>query len=206
MISKKVLIITPRFPFYEKGACDQDRATGIKIFLEKGFEAVVVCKALENEAPLAVEFEKILGIKIIPVVYKFSKSPKRFLNPLWWDGAAFEYCDEEIQKIVGQELDRFKPDIVYFDYTFLWPLYNLVKHKKLPIVTRSINFEPLHFLEEDGYSLKSWFLFLPKLLSEFISLYRSDVFFSISPKEQKIYGWLGKEVINLPLRSLSNFL
>jgi len=114
MISKKVLIITPRFPFYEKGACDQDRATGIKIFLEKGFEAVVVCKALENEAPLAVEFEKILGIKIITVVYKFSKSPKRFLNPLWWDGAAFEYCDEEIQKIVGQELDRFKPDIVYF--------------------------------------------------------------------------------------------
>jgi len=203
---KKVLIITPRFPFFEKGACEQDRVAGIKIFLEKGFEVVVICKALENEIALATEFEKKFGIKIIPVTYKFSKNIKRFLNPLYWDGAAYEYFDKEIQKIVEQELDYFKPDFVYFDYTFLWPLYNLVKKKRLPIATRSINFEPLHFLEEDGYSVKSLLMFLPKLLSEFISLRRSDIFFSISPKEQKIYGRLGKKVINLPLRSLSKFL
>jgi len=34
----------------------------------------------------------------------------------------------------------------------LWPLYKIVKNSHTPIITRSINFEPLHFLEEDGYS------------------------------------------------------
>lgn len=205
-MKKRVLIVTPRFPFFEKGACEQDRVAGIKMFLEKDFEVVVICKALENEMPLAAKFEKSLGIKIIPITYKFSKSIKRFFNPLYWDGAAFEYFDREIQKNVKQELEEFKPNFVYFDYTFLWPLYNLVRNRKIPIITRSINFEPLHFLEEDGYSIKSLLMFPLKLLSEIISLHRSDIFFSISPKEQIIYKWLGKKVINLPLRSLLKFL
>ena len=210
---KKILLVTPRSPFSKSGACEQDRAYGIEQFLRLGYDVRVITKTLPSDMVHLEVAKNKLGIKIIPVSYKFSKKlsfveklkkyTKRIINPFNWDGASYEYKDKEIQKVFIKELDEFKPDVVFFDYTYLWPLYKYAQKRCVPIITRSINFEPIHFLQEDGISFFNLIKFLPKLISEFITIKKSNLIFSITPKEEKMYRILGaKNVINLPLRGL----
>lgn len=212
---KKILIITPKFPYPAYGACEQDRSAGIELFLELGYQVEVITKVYAEEyKKSAIEIGKQLGIKIIPIIYKnLSRQNrlKKFWSRLWhfgfWDGAAFEYADPEMQEAVNDSLENFEPDLVWFDYTYLWPLYKTVKQYGLPIITRSINFEPIHFLEESGRSFINYLKFLPKLYSEYLTIKYSDIIFAITPKEKKIYEKMrAKNVEVLPLRGLINLL
>ncbi len=214
MAVKKVLVVTPKFPYPPKGACELDRASGIEMLIAKGFEVQVITKVYDSEhALVAKHTADRLGIKIMPIAYKnlsmnfFGRLKSiftRVIKPWYLDGAAFEYADAEIQTVLKTTLDSFKPDVVWFDYTYLWPLYKFVRRRNIPIVTRSINFEPNHFLEEDGRSLINYFKFLPKLLSEYLSAKWSAVVFAITPSEEAIYKKIGApKVVTLPLRSLS---
>ena len=165
---KKILVVTPKFPYPSYGACEADRAAGIELLLKLGFEVCVITKVYIEEYKDEVYITaKKLGITIIPITYKYlhcrSLSDKilhgirRCVKPWYLDGAAYEYSDPEIQEKMCQVLDSFKPDVVWFDYTYLWPLYHHVKKRKIPIVTRSENFEPFHFLDVKNRSvLKTW--------------------------------------------------
>ncbi len=96
---------------------------------------------------------------------------------------------------------------MWFEYTYLWPLYGLARKAGVPIITRSINYEALHFLEEDGYTLWNYLKFIPKYISEKLVIKGSSIMLSITPKEEKLYRKLGsKEVRNLPLRGLPIYL
>ncbi len=213
--SKKILMIMPALPFPHRGAEQLDRAYGIKQLIRLGHDVRVIAKLNEWQTPEFVkEIEKKLGIKIIGVPYKYSNkklSPKekvqkffaKFKNPLYLDGAAFEYSEQVIQKAVEYEIINWKPDIAWFEYTYLWPLYHIPKKYGVRIITRSINFEPSHFIEEDGKSPINLLKYIPKYIGEMITLRSSDVILSITPKEEKKYKELGaKKVINLPLRAL----
>jgi len=214
---KKILIVTPKFPFPATGACEQDRSEGIKDFIRYGFEVRVIVK-IANSGKIR-EVEKIadeLGIKIFPVLYKFNQKTKsqkfkeffrRFLWPVYLDGAAFEYSEAEIQSVFGRQIEEWRPDVAWFDYTYLWPLYKIAERKNTPIITRSVNFEPVHFLDEDGHGIINLIKSAPKFFSEFVVASKSNLIFSISPKEERIYKKLGaKKVINLSLRGLPIYL
>lgn len=205
---RKILVVTPRFPFAKRGACEDDRSYGVKRLVELGFEVEVIAKCLPRDLTLVEDAAKFSGAKIYPVLYSTKKRwLKRFTNPLYLDGAAFEYTEPEIKRLMRERLDHFKPDLVWFDYTYLWPLYREVRKRKIPIITRSINYEAVHFLEEDGRNFKNYLKFLPKVLSEELVLLRSDAFFSITPKEARLYRQLGgRGVKNLPLRGLPRLL
>ena len=71
-------------------------------------------------------------------------------------------------------------------------------------MTRSINFEPVHFWEEDGAGPIHAITFLAKLVSELITIRLSDFILTITPREERIYTLLGGrgKVATLPLRSL----
>lgn len=211
---KRILIVTPKFPYPSYGACEQDRAAGIEMFKKMGYEVMVITKIYGEEYKSHVEeAAKKLKIKIIPVCYKYLHVAMglrkivlglaRLFQPWYWDGAAFEYSEPEIQREFKNALNDFKPDIVWFDYTYLWPLYGLAKWKKIPIITRSINFEPVHFLEEDGHNAWNYIKFLPKLLTEFIVARLSDIVYAITPNEAVFYKKIGaRKVFVLPLRGL----
>ncbi|KKR07417.1 MAG: glycosyl transferase family 1 protein [Candidatus Peregrinibacteria bacterium GW2011_GWC2_39_14] len=215
---KKILIVTPKFPYPSYGACEQDRAAGIEMFKKMGYEVMVVTKIYSEEYKKDVEeVTKKLHIKIIPVCYKYLHIAmswrkiifglKRLFQPWYWDGAAFEYSEPEIQHELRNALESFRPDIVWFDYTYLWPLYKMVRCRRIPLITRSINFEPNHFLEEDGRSIINYFKFLPKLLTEFIMSRLSNVVCAITPQEAELYKKIGaRRVVILPLRGLSHLL
>lgn len=206
----------PKFPLPPTGACEQDRFFGIKLLKELGYDVSVIAKYSPGKPENFDAIGRDLGIKIFPVTYKFSAQIpfrkralgylRRIINPLLWDGAAYEYVDREIQDVLAERLDRERPDLVWFDYTYLWPLYGIVRKRNIPIITRSVNFEPSHFLQEDGYSILNLMKFMAKLMSELLMVRRSDLIYSITPKEKAIYEKLGaKNVVNLPLRGLSDF-
>ncbi|MEK7598904.1 MAG: glycosyltransferase [Patescibacteria group bacterium] len=205
MMPKKILIITPRFPLPDTGACEKDRFEGIKQFKRLGFDVRVVSKVFSFQDKKDIEkFSADFGIPVKLLEYENKFSLRKFFNPFYWDGAAHEYSGKSTQEAVEAILDEWHPDLVWFDYTYLWPLYGLAGRRKIPIITRSINFEPDHFLQEDGYSLLNLIKFLPKLASEIITIYKSDFLFAITPNEEKIYRRLGaKNIKTLPLRGLS---
>src|SRR3990167_11505024 len=104
---KKILIITPKFPYPARGACEQDRAAGIEFFIKSGWEVRVITKIYGEEYKKDVsEANEKLGITIIPINYKYltlsigQKIKNIFLRlvmPWYWDGAAREYGDLNIK-------------------------------------------------------------------------------------------------------------
>ena len=215
MEKKKILIVTPILPFPMAGAEQIDRAAGVLQLKNLGYNVKVIAKiASWQDKNIINEAVDYWNVPVALVPYKYSnrklstkdkivKAARRVINPLFLDGAAFEYSDYEIKEVLDRELSMWKPDLVWFDYTYLWPLYNQVKLKNVPIVTRSINFEALHFLQEDGVGLWNLLKSLPKFLTELIVVKKSDHIFAITPKEEKMYRKFGaKNISTLALRGL----
>ena len=201
-------------PFPKTGACEQDRGYGIEDLIRLGYEVEVIAKTSEARLSSAREEATRLGISLTVVPYVHNTFMKggcagmlwRLVRPWTWDGAAHEYRDPAIRSLVLRKLDEFKPDLVWFDYSYLWPLYSIVQSKKIPIITRSINFEPLHFLGEDGYSFKNILKSIPKFVSELVMAWTSDLVLTITPREEKIYRLFTRHTRNLPLRGLPHIL
>ncbi len=219
-MSKKILVVTPVVPFPEKGADQLDRASGIRQLVRLGYKVKVIAKrAMYQDEACIEDAAKSFGTEVITVPYKYTFNNlslgqklvvlfHKIVNPSLFDGAAYEYTDPEIQNVVKKNLVDWKPDLVWCDYTYLWPLYNIFIKYNIPIITRSANFEPKHFLDEDGLSLRNMFLFLPKLISEYKTLRYSNLVFAITPKEHNIYKKMStsSRVVTLPLRSLPNYV
>ena len=205
---KRILVITARFPLPALGACEQDRFEGIKALKRLGFEVSVIAKVFSFQPKEEIErFSREFGIPVKTLPYENKFSLKRILSPLYWDGAAYEYSHASVKDAVESEIKHFQPDLIWVDYTYLWPLYSIFKKRKIPVITRSINFEPAHFLQEDGYSPLNLIKFLSKLAGELITIKNSGFLFAITPNEEKIYRKLGAKSISiLPLRGLPEFL
>ncbi len=206
---KKVLVVTPRFPYPEAGADEQDRAGGIRQLKRLGFEVVVLGKYFDWQDTKEIESswnKEGVSVTLLPYRYRGKKWKKlfsAFRHPLSLDGAAAEFFDPVTQTTLVHILDREAPDLVWFDYTYLWPLYREVKKRKIPIITRSINVESRHFLDEDGRTLFNYVKFIPKYFSELITARMSDAVFAITPKEEAWYRAHGAaHVATLPLRAL----
>lgn len=213
-MKKRILVITPRFPLPALGACEKDRFEGIKQLKRLGFDVRVIGKVFAFQSVKDIEdFSRQYDIPITLLSYESQKKRsgfdrflfylKRLIYPPYWDGAAYEYTHKETIATVEKIVDEWQPDAVWVDYTYLWPLYGIFKKINTPIITRSINFEATHFLEEDGRTIVNYLKFLPKLLSEYITIRKSDFLFSITPDEEQIYKKYGaKKVGTLPLRGL----
>ena len=217
--NKKILIVMPALPFEQKGAEQMDRDEGIKQLIRLGYQVRVIAKTNEWQTPEFVARAQVsYGVPVVGVPYrysnkilskadKFMKLLKRFAHPLYFDGAAYEYAEPVIQAAVTKVCNDWKPDIIWFEYTYLWPLYHIAMKRNIRIITRSINFEPEHFIEEDGFTLKNRLKYIPKIIGEKRTLRWSNVTLSITPQEKKVYEKLGaRKVINLPLRGLPLYL
>lgn len=215
---KKILVITTRFPVPPQGACPQDRLEGILTLVRLGFEVYVIARVspYQNEEFFR-SFAESKGFKLSLVPYESQKKRslfkkaafhlKRFLFPVYLDGAAYEFSHDAIQNEVKRVCAQWHPDIAWCDYTYTWPVQMLVKKSGIPVITRAINFEPHHFLEEKGYTLINYIKAAAKLLGELRTVYCSSVIFSINPMEERTYKRLGaKKVYNLPLRGLPKML
>src|SRR5690348_1583757 len=104
----KILVVTPRFPFLNRGACEHDRSYGIKRLVDFGHTVEVIVKCLPSDLDNIQQAEQFSGAKLYPVLYSTKKRwRRRFLNPLYLDGAAFEYSEPKIQDLMQERLDDF---------------------------------------------------------------------------------------------------
>lgn len=202
---RKILVVTPRFPYPEAGACEQDRAEGIRQLRRLGYEVRVLAKYFDWQNPKEIETQwerERVPVTLVP--YSQGRPLSFFLTHPWrLDGAAAEYAEPRIQSALRRILRSYKPDLVWFDYTYLWPLFGAVREHRLPIVVRSINVEARHFLDEDGRTLLHYLKYPPKMATEFITARRADAVLAITPREELFYHHLGaRRAATLPLRSL----
>ena len=212
----KILVITPRFPFPVVGASESDRAFGIRQFIRLGYEVKVITKISADRLVNVEPIKKELGIDIYPITYKFIRSrwpeAKKYLKilltrPYFLDGAAQEYSDPELVSKFTEILKTWQPDYVWLDMTFMWPLIKYVDKSKTKIIIRSQAYEPQHFIEEEGWSLKHFWQYLGKLYSERQAAPGADIVVAITPEEEKIYQKLGaKKTATLALRGLPSLL
>jgi len=213
---KKILLVTPRFPYPAWGACEQDRLAGMLQLRRMGYEVTVVAKMFDFQN--AEEIRRFaedndLGLTLVPYEARrkreFSQTLlfylRRIANPLFWDGATYEYTHPSITHEVRRVIEQWKPGLLWCDYTYLWPLYRFAKHRGIPIVTRASIFEPRNLLEEDGYTLINRCKYVLKSANEIITVRKSDRILSITPNEQKTYERIGGKgkTVNLPLRGLA---
>lgn len=217
-MNKKILVITPRFPIPTSGACEQDRLEGIKQLQRLGFDVQVIGKVFDFQDKSKIgRFSKEQDIPIHLVPYRY-RQKRSFLQNVWyylkrilwlpyWDGALYEYEDKVIKNKMEEVLKEFKPDIVWFDYTFMLPLYPLVRKYNCKIITHSLIFDPKNLLEEDGRIIRNYISYMVKLFTDWRCIRKSDYMFAIAPDEKKMYERLGaKKIEVLPLRSLYNLL
>lgn len=205
---RKILVIMPRFPYPEAGACEQDRAEGVRQLLRLGFDVRVIAKYFDWQDPTKIQnIWKNEGVLVDLVPYQKNKKKWQHFLPWNLDGAAFEYRDRVLQEKIVEVRERWKPDIVWFDYTYLWPLYSLFTKKKIPMVVRSVNYEATHFLDEDGRTILNRLKSIPKYISEWLATRKVKRVYAITPLEKRKYEKLtDAPVENVPLRSLNQFL
>jgi glycosyltransferase involved in cell wall biosynthesis len=213
----RVLVLTPYLPWPATGACQQDRVAGIDSLRDLGYEVFVIAKTDKHHPSIVKEINARTSYTVLGVPYRRSQdlsliervwwTLKRIFSPLYLDGAAYEYTDPLYIDTVKNALETFSPDVVWVDYTYLWPLYPMIKSYGVRIVTRSANFEPLHYLEESGRGLYQHLFYIPKWLGERRAARFSDWMCAITPKEQERYKALGAERVSvLPLRALPRIL
>lgn len=214
----KILVVTPRFPIPTAGACEQDRMEGILQLKRLGFEVRVIGKVFDFQDKNKIEaFSKESGIPIETVPYIYSQEKnffekvlyyvKRLFWPPYWDGAVYEYAGKVTLQKMEEVLKDFRPDVVWFDYTFMLPLYPLARRYGAKIITHSLIYDPKNVLEEDGYTWHNYVSSFLKTVTDYICIRKSDYMFAIAPDEKKMYEKLGaKKIELLPLRKLYDLL
>lgn len=219
-MSRKILVVTPRFPVPASGACEQDRLEGIKQLKRLGNDVQVIGKVFDfqkKDEEKVKAFSKEFGIPahLVPYIYcqkrrgfkKIIYYAKRLLWPPYWDGSVYEYAEPLIKQKFADILKNWQPDIVWFDYTFMLPLYPLARRYGCKIITRSVIYDPNNLLEEEGDSLLNYVRAKIKTITEYRSVKQSDYVFAITPDENNLYKKLGaKNIQTLPLRALHHFL
>jgi len=139
-----------------------------------------------------------------PYQLALKRIPRILASPALLDGAALEYTDPEYERVVKEEVERFKPDLAWIEYTLLWPTLRLLKPYGIPTIMKSSLNEPANCRDENGWSLKSIIKSLPKYPGETIAAKESDFIFGITPVEEDWYKSRGaKHTGTLPLRGLS---
>ena len=217
-MNKKILVITPRFPIPAAGACEQDRLEGIKQLKRLRNEVRVIGKVFDfQDKNKIIDFSVGQNIPVYLIPYRYDKKLgfmgkffyylKRFSRLAYWDGSVYEYADPEIKKKMTEVLKSWRPDIVWFDYTFMLPLYKLARRHNCRIITHSLIYEPNNLLEEEGRGPMNFARAKLKTLTEYKSVKKSDYIFAITPDETDLYKKLGAQNIRtLPLRALYNFI
>lgn len=215
MLGKRILVLTPWVPYPVTGACQQDRFNGFKQMQAMGHEVHVIAKIhpwqprAEAESVFAVEG---ISLTLIPYVKNhwqllFSRLPQIIREPALIDGAALEYTDPAYEALVKDAIERFKPDLIWIEYTLLWPVLRLIKPYGIPTIMKSSLNEPANCRDENGWSLTSIIKSLPKYSGETIAATESDFIFGITPVEEEWYRSRGaKHTGTLPLRGLSRCL
>ena len=208
----QILILTPWVPYPVTGACQQDRFNGFKQMHSLGYDISIIARIHDFQP--RNEVEKVFRSENLPLtlvphtkgIWKLMlrNFPGILRNPGLLDGAALEYLDHEYLKTLKSEIESFKPDVFWIEYSTHWALLKFLKPYNIPIIVKSSLNEPRNCVDEHGGSLISRIKSLPKYVGEKVVARNADLVLAITPDEENWYRSLGaKRSGVLPLRGLS---
>lgn len=206
---KKILVVTSKLPFPATGADEQDRFEGLRLLKEAGYSISVIAKTAKYQKPDdVVALKNILQSTINSVSYGFRRfSPRKLIDWKLLDGAAYEYADPMLVQVVTREIHNFKPDVVWLDGSFMWPLIPLIRAHTLPVIVRSLQIESTHVFADEGFSIPNVLRAFVKDLGERYMARNADVVVAINKNEEELYRSMGaKKAITMPLRQLPSIL
>lgn len=205
----RILIVTPRMPFPAPGADEQDRLEGIRLLIELGHTVSVVTKIAHYQTEAEREaFSKHISARVRSVPYRGRTfSLRRILSPRFIDGAAFEYEDPKLHAVFDEEVASFKPDLVWLDASFSWPLIQRAHSHKLRVIVRSLQIESQHILDDEGHTLGNYVRYWAKGMGERVAAQGADTIVAINKNEEGMYRDMGARVTQtIPLRNLPTIL
>ena len=210
----RILVLTPVFPKLNKGAAEQDQIYGA-LHLQQLGHTVRMAAFLPGyqTADEVHAYSQQIGLDVTSTAYPvpgatFRTAGQRLIatirQPLLLDGAAYQHAHPLIFNFVADQIRSFRPDLIWLDNNFLWPIARLAKAHGVPVVIRSQNFEPEHVLAESGRSLLNYIRYAAKFMGEAAALYYSRLLIAITPVERAKYARLAQanKIELLPLRSL----
>jgi hypothetical protein len=116
---------------------------------------------------------------------------------IYLDTSMAQFSDATLRNLILEITEDIGADLLWVETQF----YDYSLPTDVPVIVRSVNFEPKHVLREDT-SLGKYFRFLGKVFSEFRVSRRRNVL-SISPRDSWGYKILsGHNIPYLPLRQL----
>lgn len=206
---RRVLVVTSKLPYPATGADEQDRFEGIRLLKEIGCELSVIAKTFAHQKEDDRKaMESALGVTLQTVPYGFGEfSFERFFDWKLLDGAAYEFADPRMVEALEREIDSFKPDVVWLDGSFIWPLIPTVRARKLKVVVRSLQIESTHVFADEGFSIPNLIRAFVKDLGEHYMARNADVVVAINKIEEMLYRKMGaRKTVTIPLRQMPKLL
>ncbi len=215
---RRILIFTPVFPKHNKGAAEQDQLYGALQLQQMGHTVRMAAFLPDYQTPDQVrDYAQEIGLDVAPFLYPQRRPLPRALmirafdslrHPALLDGAAYQHAHPALRRFAQAQIESFRPDVIWLDNNFLWPIALLARRERIPVIIRSQNFEPDHVLDESGRSLPNYLRYIAKYLGEITALRHSTLLVAITPVEQAKYARLSRQshVALLPLRSLPRHL
>ena len=205
----KILILTSKLPYPATGADEQDRFEGLRLLKELGHELRVIAKVAAYQKEEDVEtLSRAITSKVETLPYRGSGfSMRRLFDIGFWDGAAYEYADPGTVRALTRAIGEFKPDCVWLDGSFMWPLISVAHSAGLPVVVRSLQIESTHIIADEGASPINLLRAYVKGVGEARMARTADVVIAINRNEAVRYEEMGaKHLETVPLRQLPSLL
>lgn len=210
----RILVLTPWVPYPVTGACQQDRFNGFLQLQRLGHEVRVIARihGFQDRPAVEAAFAQAgIPLVLVPHGNPWKILPRHLLRavrePAYLDGAALDSLDPAFEARVRSEVETFKPDAAWIEYTHQWPVLRLLKPYGIPTVMKSSLNEPRNCKDENGHSLASVIKSWPKYGGETIAARESDVILGITPVEEEWYRSRGAvHTGTLPLRGLASCL
>lgn len=207
----RILVINPTIlRFDQLGACEQDRLINLSELSRLGHTVLLLTQSSRHRT--AAEHREYYAQANMPaqiVPYRNQRfHPARARDLAFLDGAAWEYAMPRWREAVDEVLRTWRPDVVWCHASYLWPSAARARRAGIPTVIRSVNYESIHLLQQDGYSVANWLRFIGKELGERRTLRYASVLAAITPDETRLYERRSPHaaVYTLPLRALPALL
>lgn len=120
------------------------------------------------------------------------------------DGAADMYAWPENLAAVRDQIEQFRPDVLWTHATYTWPIAALAHEMGIPTVVRSVNNEAVHYLTENRSGVLHQVRGFAKAQGERRAAISASVMAAITPDELRFYDHLRPGHARLlPLASLA---
>ncbi len=206
----KILVVNPALVrLHSLGACEQDRLTNLERLRALGHEVRLLTGWMpyqQVDEVRAFYAGRDLDPALVPIGGE-RLHPRRLTRLAYLDGMAWEYAAPSVQSAAARLIESFRPNVMWCHGSYTWGAGEVAARAGLPLVIRSVNYEPEQLLHEAAQIAGKRIRYAAKQAGEAQAMRLARVMAAITPAEAAIYGRMGGAAVEtLPLQTLPALL